>query len=141
MLTVIVTCGNRKRKVRSFVRDLYSGPYVRKCLELARVLSKEPRIFILSGKYGLLRLDQKIRPYDSAKFPAVIRSGWFFRLVKLQSKRYRVGDHPVILGGDKSRYGIFCHNVWPNATYPLSGVGSIGKQLQRLNILIRARRI
>lgn len=60
---VLIPCVKEKLNHKAIARDLYIGPLFKKLLKYAKSL-KPDKIFILSGKYGLLKLDEEIEPYD-----------------------------------------------------------------------------
>ncbi|MFI7608492.1 DUF6884 domain-containing protein [Micromonospora sp. NPDC049366] len=71
-ITYVIPCGGEKLDHAAPARDLYRGSMFRHTLEnterCARMdieqLGKPARVLILSGKYGLVELDQVIEPYD-----------------------------------------------------------------------------
>jgi len=60
---VLISCVKTKRKEACPAGEMYISPLFRMNLEYARLL-KPDKIFILSAKYGLLELNQKIEPYN-----------------------------------------------------------------------------
>ena len=60
---VLIPCVREKLNHKAKAQDLYIGPLFKKLLKYAKSL-KPDKIFILSGKYGLLKLDEEIEPYD-----------------------------------------------------------------------------
>jgi len=63
-MIVIIPCGARKLKNKTFAKDLYIGPYFKMNLKWAKSVTHDDCIFILSAKHGLLNLYSKIEPYD-----------------------------------------------------------------------------
>jgi len=61
---VFIGCGKQKRQGSHPVAVLYTGQYFRFCLRVARRLTDEQSIFVLSAKYGPVELDQVIETYD-----------------------------------------------------------------------------
>lgn len=61
---VIITCGSSKALTRSRAEKMYVGGHFRNCLRWAKSKTAPDKIFILSAKYGLLRLEDKIDPYE-----------------------------------------------------------------------------
>ena len=60
---VLISCASKKLHHKSKAQDLYISPLIQKNLQYAKLLDPD-KIFILSAKYGLLRLDEEIEPYD-----------------------------------------------------------------------------
>lgn len=63
-MIAIISCGQQKRATRSRARDLYTGPYFRAALGYAEAITVSERVFILSAKYGLIKLPTRIDPYE-----------------------------------------------------------------------------
>lgn len=61
---VVIPCGAEKLTTSSKAADMYTGSMFKDALNTARGVVPDEQIFILSAKYGLLRLDQVIEPYD-----------------------------------------------------------------------------
>jgi hypothetical protein len=91
-IVVFIGCGKKKTWHRTKAKYLYQGRYFRLCLSLARKLTTEDRIFILSAKYGLLLLDREIEPYNQklTEMSAPDREKWRGK-VKIQTKRLPAG--------------------------------------------------
>lgn len=130
-MLVVIPCGGKKRKTASFVEaaTLYTGSYFRACLRAALALTTPDRVRILSAKHGLLRLDEKIAPYDLR-----MGNGGAISHDRLDAQATGAGlreerDVVVLAGHDYARLALF---VWPHAKVPLRGVGGLGFQLKRL---------
>ncbi len=111
--------------------DLYISPLFRMNLQYARQLTPQ-KIFILSAKYGLVKLDDVIEPYDVTlnNMPARERKNWTAKIVsQLQENCDLANDHFIILAGHKYRQYLLPH--LHSYEVPLSGL-PIGKQLQYL---------
>ena len=61
---VIISCGERKREGKHKAKDLYVGVCFKKRFELVNSLKNIDEILILSGKYGLLKLNDEIEYYN-----------------------------------------------------------------------------
>ena len=129
-LLVIIPCGGKKRPEPCRAEQMYTGPYHRACRRLALLWAPRDRVLILSARYGLLRLDDWIEPYELRMGrPGCVGEG----IVRAQAGRMGLlGSRRVIALGGFS-YTNICRQVWPGAAVPLSGVGGIGKQLRWLN--------
>ena len=60
---VLVTCVAPKKNYKCAAKDLYQGELFKKLMGFAKD-TKPAKIFILSGKHHLLKLDTEIAPYD-----------------------------------------------------------------------------
>lgn len=61
---VIVSCGTAKRHTPAKAGDLYVGDYFRDAIGYARSITCECNVFIVSAKYGLVKTNQVLRPYN-----------------------------------------------------------------------------
>ncbi|MFD9593109.1 DUF6884 domain-containing protein [Kitasatospora sp. NPDC059973] len=126
---IIVPCGGAKLDDVAPAGEMYTGTYHRAARRAAEQLAGPGgRVIILSAKYGLLPLDQWIRPYDlkagdpGTVTPATLRHQAFALLLG--------GAEVTVLGG--SAYVALARSVWPHAAAPLHGTRGIGEQMQRL---------
>jgi hypothetical protein len=64
---VIITCGKQKLKTDKPVTldKLYTNKVAKAKLKLARLLTKDPFIYVLSGKLGIVPISHKSAYYDS----------------------------------------------------------------------------
>ncbi|WP_241665975.1 DUF6884 domain-containing protein [Prescottella subtropica] len=128
---VIVPCGAAKVPTTQPVRasHLYTGTYHRLGLRAAAALTNTESTRILSGKHGLLRLDEPVAPYDlRLGQPGAVTADDVIRQARTQGILDR--PHVIALGGrDYTRLVL---QVWPHATTPLAGSRGIGEQQQRL---------
>lgn len=63
-MIVFIGCGKKKNTHTCEAKDMYLGSYFSTCLEYAKTLTNEENIYILSAKYGVLKLNDIISPYD-----------------------------------------------------------------------------
>lgn len=63
-LIVLLSCGKKKQNRECPASEMYTSSLFRKSLQLARRLTDDRHIYILSAKYGLLPLRERIRPYE-----------------------------------------------------------------------------
>ena len=90
------------------------------------------KIFILSAKYGLVDLNEEIKPYDKTlnNMNSKEIKEWANKVVNQLNKITNLeNDEFIFLAGDKYRKYL-THNL-KNYKIPLKGLG-IGKQLQYL---------
>ena len=60
---ILISCVSKKLHHKSKAQDLYVSPLFKKNLQYAKSLNSD-RIFILSARYGLLRLNEEIESYN-----------------------------------------------------------------------------
>ena len=65
---VLLMCGNNKLPSKAKAKDLYTSPRFQKSLEYAKTITDCYCIFILSAKYGLVRLEQELATYDKSLY-------------------------------------------------------------------------
>ncbi len=125
---IIIPCGGKKREETCSAGEMYVGPYHKACRAWADSLGG--RVLILSAKYGLLRLDEEIIPYDlrmgqaGSVTPGVVRK----QLEGLGIEDF--AGEVIALGGKE--YTNIIKAIWPTCKTPLEGLGGIGKQLSWL---------
>jgi len=128
---VLISCASKKKAVKSRARELYDSPLFKFSLQYAQKLDPDA-IFILSAKYGLVALDEKIEPYDITlnDMRAAERKEWASKVIsQLQTHADLSGDQFVILAGKHYRQYLLPRLM--SYEIPLKGL-PIGKQLQYL---------
>lgn len=128
-MIVVIPCGGKKRLVSCVAGRMYIGPYHRACLTYALTLVPPERVYILSAKYGLLALDERIAPYNLKMGQ---RGCVTARTVADQAaaRGLRAEERVIALGG--RAYTDVARAVWSHAETPLDGVGGMGYQMQWL---------
>lgn len=123
---VFISCGKRKLPNKARAEDLYCGSYFNTCLELAKNISH--RVYILSAKHGLLKLDDVIEPYELTlnKFKKKDLEVW--RKMVLKDIKKIKGDY-VFLCGKNYSLGL-------KGEYPLDGFGGMGHKLKEAKRLL-----
>ncbi|MDP2672743.1 MAG: hypothetical protein Q8O84_02940, partial [Nanoarchaeota archaeon] len=117
-------------------QDLYVSPLFKKNLQYAKSLNPD-KILILSAKYGLLKLNEEIEPYNKTlnKMPSLEIKEWAESVLKqLQKVSDLDKDEFVFLAGNNYRKFLLPHIK--NYKIPLLGL-SIGKQLKWLTERIK----
>lgn len=128
-MLVLIPCGGKKREMPCPAGNLYIGSYFKGCLGYALSITEPPNILILSAKYGLLALGDRVSPYDLRMgSPGCVTA----QLVREQAETRGVltSERVVALGGVD--YLDVVREVWPLAETPMVGTGGIGKQLKWL---------
>ena len=133
---VLISCVNKKLHHKSKAQNLYISPLFKKNLQYAKSLNPD-KIFILSAKYGLLRLNEEIEPYDKTlnKMRSNEIKEWaktvLTQLKKLTDLKI---DEFIFLAGNNYRKYLLPDIT--NYKVPMEGL-PIGKQLQWLSKRIK----
>ncbi len=116
-MLVIIGCGQSKRAGTHEAASLYTSGYFRLKLAYARTIAKDDSILILSGKYGFVRLNERISSYDQhiGNVGAVSDASLREQATLLKNSNQGV----VVLGG--SDYVERVRRLWPDCTAPLNG--------------------
>lgn len=125
----IIPCGGKKRNMPTFAGSMYLGSYFKACLTYALRRTDKDYIFILSAKYGLLRLTDKIQPYNLRMGNPNCVTG---EQVRTQATHLGIAHAEDITAlGGKEYLGV-CRDVWNNLKTTGAEGLPIGKQLQWL---------
>jgi len=127
-MIVIIPCGARKLTHKAMAKDIYIGSYAVMCKRYARSLVDDKFIFILSAKYGLLKMTDKIEPYSLTLGQA---GAITLKQVREQVIAFGILEEDCIAIGGK-RYTDLCRAIWQNCKTPLQDniKGGNGMQLQ-----------
>ena len=128
---VLVSCASKKLSHRAKAEDLYVSDLFLKSLAYARQL-RPAEIFILSAKYGLVRPDDQIDPYDvtlNTMSLAEVRAWSDGVLGQLQRHADVEHDRFVFLAGDK--YRRYLAPRLSSVEVPMEGL-RMGEQLRWL---------
>lgn len=136
-MLVIIPCGGAKESSARPAHLLYKGGYFKACLEYALSLTTANNIRILSSRYGLLKLDQIVSPYEMRITDAGAISDQALRAQAEEQGLINETDVTIIAGKD---YGMKALKIWASAKTPLFGVGIIGKQMKFLKTKTREAR-
>jgi hypothetical protein len=130
---VLIACASKKANRAAPAEDFYISPLFRANLAYAKSL-KPAMIFILSAKYGLVKLNQQLAPYDltlNTMSDRQIRV-WASRILgQLRTRIDIEQSEVVVLAGEKYR-----RHLVPSLRYsivPLKNLG-IGEQLHWLKV-------
>ena len=128
---VLISCVSKKLSHKAGAEHLYISPLFRLNLKFAKHL-KPDKIFILSAKYGLIRLDEEIEPYDKTlnEMKSLEIKQWANNVLKqLRHITNLENDEFIFLAGNNYRKYLIPYIK--NYKVPMKGLG-IGKQLQYL---------
>lgn len=125
MDTYFISCGFRKSSIPTKAEFMYTGPYFKALLNYAK--SYSDNIYILSAKYGFLRLDQIIDPYN-IKFgdPGTAE----ISTLKSQAKKLSINGKLFMLGGELYKQAI--SQVFDNVEFPIPEGLGMGMQISWL---------
>lgn len=126
----LISCVKSKSDKNCTAKDMYISDLFKKMYVYAKVRAK--KVFILSAKYGLLKEDDIISPYQKTLKDMSIkeRKVWSYNVIMSLKKECDLSnDKFLILAGTKYREFI-CKKI-KNYDVPLKGLG-IGKQLEYL---------
>ena len=133
---VLISCVSKKLHHKSKAQDLYVSPLFQKNLKYANSLNPD-KIFILSAKYGLLRLNKEIEPYDKTlnKMHSNEIKEWANYVLNQMRKSTDIeNDEFIFLAGNNYRKFLLPH--LKHYKIPMLGL-SIGKQLKWLSKRIK----
>jgi len=128
---VLISCVSQKLDYKSKAKDLYVSTLFKKNMAYANKLQPDT-IYILSAKYGLLKLDDEIEPYDLTLNTMGIKEkkAWAdIVLGQLKKVEDMKNTNFIFLAGANYRKYLVEH--MPHHEVPTEGL-QIGKQLQYL---------
>lgn len=134
---VLISCVKTKLDHPAKAENLYISDLFVKNLAFAKKL-KPDYIFILSAKYGLLKLNDRIAPYEKTlnQMPVHERRAWASGVISELSKYANLDqDEFIILAGNK--YREFLLPNMRNYKIPFEGL-SFGNQLKALKKVLRS---
>lgn len=126
----LISCVKSKNNKNCMAKDMYISDLFKKMYMYAKIKAK--KVFILSAKYGLLKEDDIISPYEQTlkNMPVKERKKWSYNVVMSLNQECDIEkDKFLILAGIK--YTEFICLKIKNYDAPLRGMG-IGKQLEYL---------
>lgn len=133
----LISCSKAKRSYPCEARLLYDeSTLFKKSLAYAQTISTDADIYVLSSKYGLVPLDEKIAPYDetlNVKSASEL-ADWSKRTAAQIQERYDVQNVEFEILAGRSYYAPL-QPYLSNIRLPLRGL-SIGERLSKLDKLI-----
>ena len=127
----LISCVSKKLNFKSEAQDLYQSPLFKKNFAYAKKINSD-EIYILSAKYGLLKLNDKIEPYDITlnKMNVSEKKKWSDEVYQ-ELQKYEVINNInfIFLAGEN--YRKYLVDKLPHYEIPMKGL-QIGKQLQFL---------
>ncbi len=108
---VLISCVKTKLDHPTKAEDLYISNLFKNYLAYARYI-KPDLVFILSAKYGLLKLDEQIAPYEKTlnNMPVNERRTWSEKVISSLHEHADLDrDEFIILAGEKYREYLVPH--------------------------------
>lgn len=131
---ILIACGRKKHSHESEAQYMYISPFFRKSRDYATLSGNH--WYVLSGKYGLLRPDSIIRPYDLSlkHFDKGEQKTWAKRVLESLQQVVKEEDTITFLAGLPYRKNLVptLRELGYSIDTPLKGM-SIGKQMKWLN--------
>jgi len=127
----LISCVSKKLNFKAKAQDLYQSPLFQKSLAYAKQINSN-EIYILSAKYGLIKLNDIIEPYEKTlnKMSVSEKKKWSDEVfTKLQKYEIINNTNFIFLAGEN--YRKYLIEKLPNYEVPMKGL-KIGKQLQFL---------
>ncbi len=128
---VLISCVSKKLDYKSKAKDLYVSSLFKKNMAYANKL-KADEIYILSAKYGLLKLNDEIEPYNLTLNTMGVKEKkvWADKVLKQMENTENISNtNFIFLAG--ANYRQFLVEHMPHHEIPMLGL-RIGKQLQFL---------
>jgi len=128
---ILISCVSRKLAKETEAKDLYISDLFKKNMTYAKTLNPDG-IYILSAKYGLLGLNDKISPYDVTlnHMKSKEKKEWASKvLLQINDVMDINNTNFIFLAGDNYRKHLL--PFMPNFEIPMKGL-KIGFQLQFL---------
>lgn len=123
----IITCGSKKLTFPTAAQNMYIGSFFKAQLQWAKKHFHEDKIFILSAKYGLLKLNDVIEPYN-------IKMGdkGSVDLIKIsqQIKKYKINTKIYSSAGKE--YRKLLDKVFINIEYPFMHLKGMGYMIKAM---------
>lgn len=132
MRLVIVPCSSRKKTYSQAdalpAAELFTGPYFRSTLATALKMVPRAQVRILSTRYGLIGLDDRIKSYNQRLGrPGTVEPA---TVLEQATAAGLLGAEVVALCG--SGHAAIIRSVWPAAECPLLEHKGLGHQMSAL---------
>jgi len=126
----LISCVRKKRTYSCKAKDLYTSPLFIKSYKYAE--QQADKIFILSAKYGLVKPDEIIEPYNQTlnKMSDKERIDWSRKVIERLSEETSLKNDKFIILAGKNYYEKILPSIYIYEL-PLLGLGiGIGKRLK-----------
>jgi hypothetical protein len=109
-MIVVISCSRRKAHDPLPAIELYRGNHFGMRREIARLMTTDDNIYIISALHGLLRAKQIVARYDQ---PMDETSSLTKETIREQAKRLRISNYPVAFIGSE-KYLELIEGVFPS---------------------------
>ena len=138
MFSVVTNCTGEKLGVVAPARLLYRGPSVQrvaKAVDEVRAHGVPVSLYIISAKYGLVREDQVLEPYDEtlSGLPPEEIKGWARRVGVVEGVERMARSSTVIIVASKPYYTAVEEVVCRHGLYVLSPYKACGRWIKTGN--------
>ena len=127
-MIAFISCVKKKKDVPCKAKDIYVSDFFKKQLDYARSIN--PNIYILSAKYGVLKLDDYVEPYEKTlKTMSKAEINQWYELVRRQltEKGVDFTEKAIFVCGDLYANGVA--TLFPDHDLPMAGM-SFGNRLK-----------
>ena len=133
MKIFIISCGKAKEKKKTMAYLLFNGGFFKKQLALVKSMgAKKDNTFILSAKYGLVKCEKIIEPYE---LKMGNKGCVTLEFVRNQVKEFGL-EGAEIVSTAGSAYRVILKEIFDKHSFPLEGVGGMGMQIKEMKRLI-----
>ena len=128
----LISCVSQKATHKTEARNLYISSLFTKSLKYIETILKPDKTYILSAKYGLLKIDEVIEPYNETlnKKNREEQQEWAKKVLLQINKECNVKNDTFIFLAGKKYYQDLIHSL-PNNKIIMENM-PIGKRLQWL---------
>lgn len=127
MNNCIITCDSKKLTKPSIAQNMYIGSFFKTQLQWAKKHFNRNNIFILSAKYGLLKLDDLIEPYDLKMGD---KNSVNLQTISKQIKKYKINGKIYSTAGKE--YRKILDKVFINIEYPFRHLKGMGYMIKAM---------
>jgi len=129
-MQVFISCVKSKKNHKTTAEKMYTSSLFKGSLAYAKKLTNRENIYILSAKYGVLRLDDEIYPYEKTlkTMTEKEKKKWAYMCYKQLTKMNVDFDKKTVFLCGKE-YRKYLIQLFSDTEVPLKNMG-LGKQLK-----------
>ena len=129
----LISCVSQKEIYRTMAENMYTSSLFIKSLKYVKSILKPHKIYILSAKYGLLKLDEEIEPYNETLNGKTKQQkiDWSNIILQQLKKNCNINEDRFIFLAGRNYYEYLTPYL-PNKIILMENL-PIGKRLQWLN--------
>lgn len=140
-MIVFIGCGKDKNTTECEAQNMYKGNYFKTCLEYAKSLTDINSIYILSAKYGVLKLTDIIIPYNITlnNCTKEYYNNWKNKVIQqLKSLGFTKTTKITMLCGKNYYKGLL--DYFNNVNIPLKNYRGIGYQMSFMKSQLKPKK-